>query len=222
MPALFWTTRRSATAAAPVAEPRPLDLPALLGSSAWARLPAAVQRRFAPGHADATYTGHLDLRCSRWGRWMALAARVCGAPLCGVQAQGLPARVHVRRNAQGGVVWTRELPHPAHPVQSTKELDETGALVERTDGGLAMHLRVFETDGALVFESERYAFRGCHLRLRWPTWLSPGTCRVVHTDLGGGRFRFTLSMVHPWLGETFHQTGVFEDPAPTPDPGAAA
>jgi len=34
----------------------------------------------------------------------------------------------------------------------------------------------------------------------------------VHTDLGSGLFRFTLSMVHPLWGETFHQTGVFADP----------
>ena len=32
-----------------------------------------------------------------------------------------------------------------------------------------------------------------------------------YEDLGGGRFRFALSFRHPWLGETFHQDGVFED-----------
>ncbi|RYF52847.1 MAG: hypothetical protein EOO29_57410, partial [Comamonadaceae bacterium] len=37
-------------------------------------------------------------------------------------------------------------------------------------------------------------------------------CRVAHTDLGAGQFRFTLSMVHPLWGETFHQSGVFTDP----------
>ena len=40
---------------------------------------------------------------------------------------------------------------------------------------------------------------------------TPGTCRVSHRDLGDGRFRFTLSMVHPLWGRTFHQTGVFAD-----------
>jgi len=45
-----------------------------------------------------------------------------------------------------------------------------------------------------------------------PAWLTPGVCRVTHTDLGQGFFRFTLSMVHPLWGETFHQTGVFADP----------
>jgi hypothetical protein len=36
---------------------------------------------------------------------------------------------------------------------------------------------------------------------------------VVHTDLGAGRFRFTMSMVHSLWGETFYQSGVFSDPA---------
>jgi hypothetical protein len=46
-----------------------------------------------------------------------------------------------------------------------------------------------------------------------PAWLTPGVCRVTHTDLGHGFFRFTLAMVHPLWGETFHQSGVFADPA---------
>ncbi|NUT15117.1 MAG: DUF4166 domain-containing protein, partial [Cupriavidus sp.] len=41
---------------------------------------------------------------------------------------------------------------------------------------------------------------------------SPGQCRVEHRDLGGGHFRFSLCMVHPLWGETFHQSGVFTDP----------
>jgi hypothetical protein len=30
--------------------------------------------------------------------------------------------------------------------------------------------------------------------------------------LGQGRFRFTLTFDHPWLGRTVFQDGVFEDP----------
>jgi hypothetical protein len=32
----------------------------------------------------------------------------------------------------------------------------------------------------------------------------------VHSDEGQGRFRFRISVVHPQLGETFFQDGVFE------------
>ena len=47
-------------------------------------------------------------------------------------------------------------------------------------------------------------------RLRLPDWLTPGVLHVVHSDEGQGRFRFRISVVHPLLGETFFQDGVFE------------
>jgi hypothetical protein len=75
-----------------------------------------------------------------------------------------------------------------------------------------MALRVFEDDGALVFESQRYFFALGRWHLPVPALLSPGVCRVSHRDLGAGRFRFTLTMTHPRWGQTFHQTGVFADP----------
>ena len=71
---------------------------------------------------------------------------------------------------------------------------------------------MLEEDGALVFRSCRFWWVRGNLRIPVPALLTPGTCRVAHTDLGDGRFRFTLSMVHPWWGETFHQSGVFNDP----------
>jgi hypothetical protein len=51
--------------------------------------------------------------------------------------------------------------------------------------------------------------------MRWylplPHWLSPGKTHVIHQDLGGGAFRFTISMDHHILGQTFYQTGVFRE-----------
>ena len=75
-----------------------------------------------------------------------------------------------------------------------------------------MALDVFEEDVTLVFQSRRFFLALGPLRIPVPQWLSPGQCRVTHTDLGGGDFRFTLSMQHPLWGETFHQSGVFTDP----------
>jgi hypothetical protein len=97
-------------------------------------------------------------------------------------------------------------------VRSTKQLDTDGRLFERTDGGLSMALDVFEERGSLVFQSRGFSLVWGRLRLPVPALLTPGTCRVMHTDLGGGFFRFTLSMVHPLWGRTFHQSGVFADP----------
>jgi hypothetical protein len=188
-----------------------LDLAVLVGAAGWSRLPPAVRRRFGIGHGAATYAGTMEMRCSRVGRVFALLSRLFGSPLCGVSAAALPASVRVFDDGRGGMVWERHF--RAQIVRSTKQLDVEGGLLERTDGGLGMGLRVFEQDGALVFESHRFLWLRGRLRVRVPALLTPGTCRVVHTDLGDGRFRFDLDMRHPLWGRTFHQSGVFADPA---------
>ena len=194
-----------------------LDLPALVGVAGWSRLPAAVQHRFGLAHADVTYEGHMDLRCSVIGHVYAAVARVLGGPLTHINTNAVPTTVRVSDNGHGGVVWERRFQTGAEghdrTVRSTKEIGADGGLLERTVGGLSMSLDVFEEAGALVFQSRRFWLVWGRLRLPVPALLTPGTCRVVHTDLGEGLFRFTLSMVHPLWGETFHQTGVFADPS---------
>jgi len=194
----------------------PLDLPALVGATGWYRLPAAVQHRFAVAHADVTYEGHMDLRCSWVGHIYAALARALGGPLTHLNTCAVPTTVRVSDNGRGGVIWERCFHTGSEGqdriVRSTKELGADGGLLERTVGGLSMSLDVFEEAGALVFQSRRFWLVWGRLRLPVPALLTPGTCRVAHTDLGEGRFRFTLSMVHPLWGETFHQTGVFADP----------
>jgi hypothetical protein len=189
----------------------PLDLSALVGATAWARLPAAVQRRFAAGHPEATYRGLTDLRCSRFGRVLAWLVKPLRSPLAAANVRALPTTVRVRA-VGAGVVWERCFEDGVGHVVSTKELDRDGRLQERTRGGLGMALTVYEQDGALVFESRRYFLDLGRWRVAVPGLLSPGTCRVEHRDLGRGLFRFTLSMRHPLWGETFHQSGVFADP----------
>lgn len=194
-----------------------LDLQALVGAAGWARLPAAVRRRFAAGHADVRYAGSMELHCSAAGWAYALLARVFGGPLPGVRRRGVATTVEVQADGRGGVVWTRCFHRgdgrPGQVVRSTKALAADGTLLERTDGGLSMSLEVYEDDGALVFESRRFWLLLGAMRLPVPAWLTPGRCRVAHIDLGQGRFRFTLTMVHPLWGETFRQTGVFIDPS---------
>lgn len=193
-----------------------LDLPALVGTAGWSQLPETVQDRFAVAHADATYEGHMDLRCSAIGHIYAACARLLGGPLTHINSSAVPTTVRVSGNGHGGVVWERCFHTDAQGkdriVRSTKEIGTDGGLLERTDGGLSMSLNVFEEAGALVFQSRRFWLVWGRLRIRVPALLTPGVCRVVHTDLGGGLFRFTLSMVHPLWGETFHQSGVFADP----------
>lgn len=192
------------------ARPLALDLSALVGSAGWSRLPAAVRRRFGHGHGPVLYAGRMELRCSLAGRVFAWLARPFGSPLSGVSDAAVPASVRVFDDGTAGMVWERRF--DSHVVRSTKRLDADGGLLERTDGGLAMGLHVFEERGALVFQSHCFMLMRGRLRVRVPALLSPGTCRVRHTDLGAGLFRFELDMVHPLWGHTFHQSGVFADP----------
>lgn len=199
----------------PATAPAPtLDIAALVGPSGWSRLPAAVRRRFAAGHPNAQYAGDMALHCSPIGRVFAWLSRAVGSPLAGLNAEGLATQVRVLGDGAGGVVWERHF-GGRHLVRSTKALGPDGRLVERTDGGLGMDLDVFESGGSLVFESRRFFLLvgPRRWRLPVPALFTPGTCRVTHTDLGAGRFRFTLAMTHPLWGRTFHQTGVFSDPA---------
>lgn len=192
-----------------------LDIAALLGPDQWQQLSAAIRHRFATGHADVSYRGTLLLRHSAIGRCFAMVARLMGSPLACANRDDVPALVNVRQDGQGGVVWERQLGDAqdgSQLVRSTKRLGPDGRLEECTDGGLSMRLEVCVEDGALVFYSRRYFLLLAHWRLPVPALLTPGTCRVEHRDEGPGRFRFTLDMVHPLWGRTFHQTGVFHDP----------
>lgn len=215
-PATSAAPAAAASAAPATTAAAPLHLPRLLGPAAWARLPRAVQRRFAPGHGDAVYRGRMTLHCSPIGRVYALLSALFGSPLVGGRGGEVPATVNVRQDGRGGVVWERLLGDTAGAaptlVRSTKLLDARGRLLEQTDGGLAMWLRVSEQGGALVFESRRYELRLGAWRLPLPALLTPGRCRVTHTDLGQGRFRFDLAMTHPLWGCTVSQSGVFTDP----------
>lgn len=196
----------------PTAAPA-LDLPALVGASSWQRLPAAVQRRFAHTERERIYEGTLALHCSPIGRLFAWAGALLGGPLTAACGDA-PARVRVYGDGRGGVVWERHLALADRDkcVRSTKLADARGRLVERTDGGLSMALDVFEQDGVLVFQSRGYFFALASLRIPIPALLTPGTCRVEHHALGADRFRFVLTMAHPWWGLTFRQSGVFHDP----------
>lgn len=188
-----------------------LHLDQLIGPDAWSRLAPAVRRRFGAKAGPVSYQGHLDLRCSRLGRLLAWLAWPLRGPLVPTCATQVPTEVTVTPDGHGGVVWSRRMGDRI--VQSVKRAHPTHGVLERTRGGLAMALDVFEEEGALVFQSRHYLWCVGPIRLRVPTLLSPGRCRVEHRDLGqDGRFRFTLTMTHPCWGVTFEQTGEFIDP----------
>ncbi|NOT42668.1 MAG: DUF4166 domain-containing protein [Alphaproteobacteria bacterium] len=184
----------------------------IVGARAWASLPEAVRARFSRT-APAIYEGAATTQLTWAGRAFAWALLPFGSPLPLFAGE---ARATVRVGVKhGGTSWAREYRGPfglAFEVRSTKRLSEDGRLFECCAGGWTMLLDVSADHGSLVFRSRRFFWRMGGVSIELPIWLTPGIAEVRHTDMGEGRFRFTLSFDHPWLGRTVFQDGVFEDP----------
>jgi hypothetical protein len=217
----FHRVAPAAGKAAPEPEFRPLHYETLLGATAWERLPIAVRERFA--NHEARWTGTMTLHASFCGRCVARLCKLVGEPLPPACREPVRATVHVEPDcATRGSRWIRryELPHRAIEIRSVKSIDADGRMVERLPMGLRMELDLRTDDGALHFVTTGYhleiprppLFRRLFrrpLRIRFPAWWLPGPTHVVHRDLGDGRFRFTMTIRHRWLGELFHHDGVF-------------
>lgn len=215
------TRQPHAPAEAPVAEFRPLHYESLLGAAAWKRLPAAVRDRFA-AH-ESHWSGTMTLHASFCGRCLARLCKLIGEPLPPASDEPVLATVRVEPDpATGGSRWIRryEFPRRAVEIASVKSVDAAGHMIERLAMGLRMELDLHTDDGALHFVTTGYhleiprswpLLRRARrpLRLHFPAWWLPGRTHVVHRDLGDGRFRFTMTIRHDWLGELFHHDGVF-------------
>jgi hypothetical protein len=198
------------------ATPAILDFRRLVGEAAWSRLPLAVRERFGLHRVgeEITYPGEMVVRASRFGLFLAQACRLIGTPLAPWTGEAVPMRVVVRMEA-GGVVWDRWYGFVGRPeilVTSRKQLGRAGELLEVARGGLGMRSEVTVEAGVLHFRGVGYVWVLGPMVIPLPTFLTPGVAHVVHEDLGGGRFRFAMSFIHPWLGETIFQEGVFTDP----------
>jgi hypothetical protein len=214
--------------AVPPAEQRPpsadksvvdLRFRALIGEDSWARLPAAVQKRFSkrlsPGAAVVYAGAVLETRLSRAGKVVSFLARMIGAPLPLDDGMTGAAVVTVTENeGLGGQCWTRTYARRGRfpqVIHSAKCFAGPTGLEEYVGYGVGMSLAVTEREGALVFRSTRYVLAIGGLRMRLPRLLEPGAMEVVHKDEGGGAFLFTLALTHPWLGELVYQTARFRD-----------
>jgi len=178
------------------------------------RLHPAVQARFAhepePGR-DVIYEGVMEkVHYSVAGWLFALVTRVIGNPLIAVRGRDIAMTVRLSSRPGGGVWWRRTY-HLARPrtVTSAKREDTQGRLCEYVGLGFGMRLDAYVLRGALHFISTRYFWEIAGRQIPLPHWLAPGRTHVVHAEIGGGIFCFTITMDHPWLGRTFYQTGLF-------------
>ncbi|MGE3229771.1 MAG: DUF4166 domain-containing protein [Hyphomicrobium sp.] len=192
---------------------------ALVGEAGWARLPAAVQRRFSKRLAQsavAVYAGEvIETRLSRVGKVLSFLARVIGAPLPLDDGMRGPATVAVMENPRlGGQSWTRTYARAGRfpqVIHSAKCFAGPTGIEEHVGCGIGMSLKVAEEGGALVFRSARYFLALGSLRVFLPRFAEPGAMEIRHVDEGGGAFLFTLELRHPRLGVLIRQVARFRD-----------
>ncbi len=196
------------------------DFRALVDGDGWDRLAPAIRERFAAKCAGALnrYHGTMHVvRCNPAGWLLAQVSRAFGTPLAPFAGTEVPTCVDVFDDARsGGIVWRRCYHFRGKApvtVRSTKVVSDGGRLLECVGAGFGMFLKVYERHGALHFESTDYFWRLGGWTFVLPELLTPGTAHVVHADEGGGWFRFTMRITHPWLGETYFQDGVFREEA---------
>jgi hypothetical protein len=191
----------------------------LLGAEAWARLPKAVQVRFAkrilPGHS-MTYEGEIvECRMSTAGWVLAQLCRCIGAPLPLSDETGVAAIVTVTEDGAGdGQVWSRMYARRRgfpQVIHSAKRFAGTTGLEEYLGGGFGIALTACAQESGISFLSDHYFFCLGDWHLRLPHWLSPGALSVHHEDGIDGAFTFILSLRHAVLGELIHQVGRFRD-----------
>lgn len=195
---------------------------ALLPPEEWGRLPVATWRRFSKrlkAGATIVYVGEIEQAAfSRAGWWLAQLTRLIGGPLPTGCETGVPIVVTVTEDASsGGQIWTRLCARSSgfpQAIHSAKRFAGPTGLEEYVGCGISMALTISVEHEALVFRSAGYFFQIGPLRLALPPRLCPGELTVIHTDLGCGKFRFTLDVVHPRFGKLIRQSAVFREANP--------
>jgi Domain of unknown function (DUF4166) len=193
----------------------------LLPDEEWGRLPLAIWRRFSKRFADGetvVYVGTVEeASFSLAGWWLAQLARLIGGPLPTGAETGVPMVVAVTEDAaSGGQIWTRMCARSngfPQVIHSAKRFAGPTGLEEYVGYGVSMALRISVEREALVFRSVGYSLQVGWWRLPLPIWLTPGDLAVTHSDLGAGRFRFSLEVVHPRFGKLIRQSAVFMEAA---------
>jgi hypothetical protein len=186
----------------------------LLGEAAWMRIDPAIRARFGDMPGERAFYGMMTtVRLSLAGRGLALLSRLFGKSLCPKTGRHIVTKIDIEGEASHAAgTWNRSYLLPRgrrFTVTSVKRFDPELGLLECLGRGFVMRLELKAERDALHFISSGYEWQCGPLRLALPHLLSPGQTHVVHRELGGGRFRFTLAINHPWLGELVFQQGDF-------------
>jgi hypothetical protein len=191
----------------------------LVSKAEWQALPPAVRKRFSKklsSGATSVYAGCVkDFRFSRFGKFLAHAVRLVGAPLPLFDHVNVPTVVTVTEDVRtGGQIWTRAYANRSgfpQVIHSAKRFSGPTGLEEHVGCGISMLLKVIAEPRGIVFKSAGYQLKIGHLRLSLPRFLSPGDVTVTHMETEGERFIFEMTLCHPWLGELIHQSAEYGD-----------
>lgn len=195
---------------------------ALLSQAEWTALSPAVRGRFSKRLAEgrtAIYVGEVLEAWTSCAGWLLVhALRLVGGPLPVSRDTHVPSVVTVTEDmAGGGQIWTRLYARRRgfpQVIHSAKRFAGPTGLEEHVGCGVGMTLGVSVEAGALVFRSCRYFVDVGRWRLTLPRWATPGALTVRHIETDGGRFVFTLAIVHPRLGPLVRQSAAFQETAP--------
>lgn len=193
----------------------------LVGWNNWIRIHPAIRKRFSTNaHKAVTYEGVMNkVYLSFAGKIFAQLCRLIGTPLALYEGKDVPMEVKVYPNEElKGMTWDRFYQYQDNPVNrvaSTKCIlagdgNEEAGLVEMVGFGFGMKLNVYEKEGAIVFESEKFFLQLGNKKIRIPGWLTPGKTLVTQRAINDEEFEFRLDVKHPILGEVYRQVGIFK------------
>jgi hypothetical protein len=180
-------------------------------------LPLVVQQRFLrhlqPGETKLFTGAVVKTGLSPLGRVLAFVLRPLNIVPAHHDAVG-PSTVVVTEGADGASqtyarLYGRE--DGGAQIITTTKCFMSGGLVEKLGYGLSMELSLSVEDRALVFRSAGYQWTAFGRTVAVPRWLSPGHARIEHRDLDGRRFRFSLTLTHPWFGQLVEQAAEYVD-----------
>lgn len=175
----------------------------------WHRLPPALQAHYREG--ATVEHGHLDIEFPPAMQPLLRLLAWLGAL---VHRRGRAVDTCVEKQVLDGCVrWHRLLRYPDGQVlrfDSVWMPAEGARLVEFVNPLLGLEMAPSVVGHQLHYRGVRFILRLGSVQLPIAQWLGPGETRIVEQAVDERRFAMDFRMTHPWFGELFRYSGVFE------------
>lgn len=175
----------------------------------WSRLPTALQAHYQPG--ENIDVGHLDIAYPRFMKPVLAVLSRIGA-LVDRAGEKLPTTVR-KTVADGRQFWQRRIAFPDGRVgrfDSHWVAVGGNELIEYVNPVLGLQVAVFMDGARLRYRGVRFVATLGRIRIPIPEWMALGHTEIVEEALDEKRFAMDFRLTHPWFGEVFRYSGVFE------------